>query len=152
MRFLRDIGYPLPRAFQAAAELVLNANLRRSLADEAAEPERVRSAIEEARFWNVELDESGLAYIFEKTLKRVSRAFWLEPADMDRLVALERLVGLLRSLPFQVGLWEVQNDYYHVLVEHYPGIRDEAGRGDEDARNWLRRFQPLGAALGLRVE
>jgi hypothetical protein len=152
MRFLRDIGYPLPRAFQAAAELVLNANLRRSLADENADPERVRSCIEEARLWDVQLDESGLAYIFEKTLKGVSKAFWRRPEEMDGLIALERLVGLLRSLPFQVGLWEVQNDYYHVLIDHYPAIRATADSGNEEGRAWLRRFLPLGAALGLRVE
>ena len=152
MRFLRDIGYPLPRAFHTAAELVLTAHLRRAFLDENLDPERVHSVIEEARFWAIDLDEPGLAYTFEKTLKRASSAFWHEPGSMDNLLVLENLVGLLRSLPFQVGLWEVQNDYYHVLVEHYPDIRDIANRGDEDARAWVRRFLPLGAALGLRVE
>ena len=152
MRFLRDIGYPLPRAFQTAAELVLTANLRRAFLDEDLDPARVHAIIDEARFWSIDLDEPGLAYIFEKTLKRASSAFWREPESMDRLRALENLVGLLRSLPFQVGLWEVQNDYYHVVVEHYPDIRDIANRGDEQARAWVRRFLPLGTALGLRVE
>ena len=152
MRFLRDISYPLPQAFQAAAEIALTANLRRDFADENLDPERVRGAIEEARLWSVNVGEPGLAYIFEKTLKRASAAFWREPERMERLQVLENLVGLLHFLPFHVGLWEVQNDYYHVLVEHYPDIREIASRGDEQARAWIRRFLPLGAALGLRVE
>ncbi|HET9477268.1 MAG TPA: DUF3536 domain-containing protein, partial [Dehalococcoidia bacterium] len=152
MRFLRDIGYPLPRAFQSAAELVLTANLRRAFLDENLDPERVRATIEEARFWSIDLDEPGLAYTFEKTLKRASAAFWLEPEDAERLHTLENLVGVLRILPFQVSLWEVQNDYYHVLTEHYPATRDAAARGDEEARKWVRHFLPLGATLGLRAE
>ena len=152
MRFLRDIGYPLPRAFQTAAELVLTANLRRAFLDERADPERVHAAIEEARFWAVDLDEPGLAYTFEKTLKSASFGFWQAPENMERLTHLENLVGLLRSLPFQVNLWEVQNAYYHVLREHYPDIREIANRGDEESRAWVRHFLPLGAALGVRVE
>jgi hypothetical protein len=65
---------------------------------------------------------------------------------MERLTHLENLVGLLRSLPFQVNLWEVQNAYYHVLREHYPDIREIANKGDEESSAWVRHFLPLGAA------
>ena len=152
MRFLRDIGYPLPRAFKTASELVLNANLRRDLEDENMSPDGVRAALDEARMWGIELDEASLAYIFERTLKRASRVFWRNPQDMERLIVIGNLVGLLRALPFQINLWEVQNDYYHVLTEHYPDTRDVANKGDPDACAWVERFLPLGTALGFRVE
>jgi len=42
MRFLRTLGTPLPKAFSAAAELVLNVDLRRAVSDPAADPEEVR--------------------------------------------------------------------------------------------------------------
>jgi len=152
MRFLRDIGYPLPHAFQTAAELVLTANLRRVFLDETVDPERVRATIDEARFWSIPLDEPGLAYAFEKTLKHASEVFRRDSDDMHRLRVLENLVELLGILPFQVSLWEVQNDYYHVLDEHYPQIRDRVVLGDEEASTWARHFLPLGATLGLRVD
>jgi hypothetical protein len=78
--------------------------------------------------------------------------FWRDPQDTARLIVIENLVGLLRALPFQINLWEVQNDYYHVLTEHYPDMRTVANKGDPDARAWVERFLPLGTALGIRVE
>ena len=44
MRFLKTLGTPLPKAFAAAAELVLNVDLRRAVSDSDADPEDRREA------------------------------------------------------------------------------------------------------------
>ena len=152
MRFLLDIGLPLPRAFQAAAEEVTNANLRRALGDPRTDPERVRGLLEEARTWQVTLDTAGLAYAFQQNLERLAREFRDNPQDTALMDRLAGLVALIPELPFEVNLWQVQNDYWHVLKNRYPELLPTTEERDEAARAWAERFAALGLALHIRVE
>ncbi|MDQ4130749.1 MAG: DUF3536 domain-containing protein, partial [Actinomycetota bacterium] len=169
MRYLTDLGVPLPRTFHRAAEVAINDDLRRAFAGSQFDPDRVRALLDDARTWEVELDTAGLAHVLSTTIAGLTRQIRrriLErsPAarpssggceDEGLLVAFQRaenLVALARNLPFEVDLWQAQNDFYAALQRAYGELRTRAQQGDEAAAAWARHFRSLGEALAVAVE
>jgi hypothetical protein len=150
MRFLTSLGMPLPPAFRAAAEMVLNAYLREAL--ESAEPEALRVAdlVEHARLEGVPLDAEAHGYAASRTIRRLSDACQARPEDLPALVRLESALRLGRSLPFPLDLWHAQNAYHTVRESSLAPMRQREAAGDEAARKWMRHFLALGDLLGFR--
>jgi alpha-amylase/alpha-mannosidase (GH57 family) len=151
MRFLADLGNPLPKAFHAAVEFIINADLRRALSGDTLEAERIQNLLDEANVWNVELDNEGLAYLFQQSLGGLMRRFKDSPEDIDLLKQLVGLVSLARSMPLTVDLWEIQNLYYEMLRGTYPELQNRAQSGDDAGIEWVTQFVELGQHLRIRV-
>jgi alpha-amylase/alpha-mannosidase (GH57 family) len=151
MRFLTDLGHPLPKAFRTAAEFILNTDLRRALSSDALDVERARSLLNEVRAWNVDLDSGGLGYLFRQTLEETMDRFVSQPDELSLLNTLTDAVALARSLPFEVNLWKVQNLYYEMLFINYPGFQRRAKKGDETAEEWVSHFISLAEQLSIQI-
>ena len=149
MRFLEDLGSPLPRVFHTTAEFVLNANLRRAMETDQIDPERITALRDEAKRSNVKLDTSGLAYALGQTLERIMERFLGDPDELSLLERLEAVAGMVHSLPFEVNLWKTQNLYYEMLQGVLPEFR---ARSDPEARRWTQLFTSLGRKLFVRVD
>jgi hypothetical protein len=150
MRFLTSLGMPLPPAFRAAAEMVLNAYLREALESFEPEPLRVSDLMEHARLEGVPLDARAHGFTLSRTIRRLSDAHQSRPADLPALIRLESSVRLARSLPFELDLWQAQNAYHLVRASSLAPMRERAGSGDEPARKWLDHFLSLGDLLGFK--
>ncbi|MDK2931630.1 MAG: hypothetical protein PWR07_1761 [Bacillota bacterium] len=150
MRFLKSLDIPLPRPLHAAAELILNADLRRELEKEKPDTGRVADLLSQAKMWEVSLDHPALSLSLRQTAEKLSSRLRAEPEDLSRLEDLDEVVGLTRIVPFEVSLWKVQNDYYEMLQTVCPGRREKAEQGDEGARAWVDRFESLGEQLRVR--
>ncbi|NLG80168.1 MAG: DUF3536 domain-containing protein [Firmicutes bacterium] len=150
MRFLKSLDIPLPRPLHAAAELILNADLRRELEKEKPDTGRVADLLSQAKMWEVSLDHPALSLSLRQTAEKLSSRLRAEPENLSRLENLDEVVGLTRIVPFEVSLWKVQNDYYEMLHSVYPGRREKAEQGDEGARAWVDRFASLGEKLRVR--
>jgi alpha-amylase/alpha-mannosidase (GH57 family) len=151
MRFLTDLGNPLPLAFRSAAEFILNIDLRRALSSDTLDVERSRVLLDDARVWNVDLDAAGLGYLFGQTLEEMMGEFASTPEELSLLQDMVSAVGLARSLPFEVNLWKVQNIYYEMLLTNYPGFQRKAKKGDETAEEWVTQFISLGEQLSMQI-
>jgi alpha-amylase/alpha-mannosidase (GH57 family) len=151
MRFLKDLGVPPPKALYAAAEVVLNADLRRAFEKEEFSSEQIDPLLEESRSEGISLDEDTLEYALRGSLERITQRFIASPTELGLLEKLHEGVGMLRSLPFQVNLWRVQNTCYDLLETVYPEFKARADQGDEKARQWLDHFTALSQKLSLRV-
>lgn len=151
MRFVADLGIPLPRPFHMTAEFVLNTSLRRAFEAETLDLERIEALLEEARRWDVSLDAPGLGYALERALNQMAEWLADNAGDLALVQALTDTVALVHRLPFDVDLWKVQNVYYRLLKTHYPETRRRADEGDDEAKAWLERFVPLGEKLSVRV-
>ncbi len=152
MRFLVDLGNPLPKSFQAAAEFSLNRSLRDALVAEEPPLDRVQSLLEETKGLKIPLDEVSLGYALKETIERMSAKFSAQPEDLGLLQKLESLAALAHSLPFPVDLWNVQNIYFRVGQEAYPQFRSGAEKGEDPAKTWVSHFMSLGDKLYCRVE
>jgi len=152
MRFLVDLGVPVPKAFHAAAEFVLNVDLRRAFDSTVPDLDRVRALLEEVKTWRVELDRAGLGYTLERTVERLAHQFRDRPSELAMVETLQTVASLARFLPFEASLWKAQNAYYAILQTAYPEFQARAQQGDEEAQEWIRHFIALGETLGVRVE
>jgi alpha-amylase/alpha-mannosidase (GH57 family) len=150
MRFLSDLGNPVPKAFHSAAEFILNSDLRRALNSDTLETEKFRDLVDETTAWNVELDTEGLSYLFQKTLERMMAKLAEAPEDMSLLNNLVAATEMVESLPFGVDPWRVQNLYHDILQTTYAGFKERAEKGEESAKEWLARFSAMGQHLKVR--
>ncbi len=152
MRFLVDLGVPLPPAFQATAEFVLNLNLRQAFEIEEPNLEEIYGILEQAEFLQVSLNQAYLEFTLRKTMERLAARFQEDPENLSYLAHLEETARLVHDLPFEVNLWKVQNIYYEMFQSVYQGWRWRKEQGQEEARVWLKRFLELGNKLQVHVE
>ncbi len=151
MRFLSELGNPIPRSFHSAAEFILNSELRKALSGDGLDLERIRSIVDETRTWKVELDTEGLSYLLQGTLERMTARLVTAPEDIDFLRELLAAAEMSRTLPFPIDLWKVQNLYHEMLKSTCPEFQKRAQEGDEGAQKWLDPFVSLGQQLSMRV-
>jgi (1->4)-alpha-D-glucan 1-alpha-D-glucosylmutase len=151
MRFLAGLSAPLPRALHSTAEFLLNTDLRWAVGDDEPNPEHIRHLLREAATWQVKLDTAGLAYKLKTTIRRMADRFREHPDDPALPQTLDAVVGLARSLPFEVDLWQAQNVFMGLLASACPGFLERAAEGDDQARAWLDHFVTLGEKLGVEL-
>jgi alpha-amylase/alpha-mannosidase (GH57 family) len=151
MRFLTNLRIPLPKAFYAAAEFVLNIRLRRDLEDESVNPERVKALLETATVEGVALDNDTLEFAFRHNLERMAEKLLKTPTEAA-LRRLDTAASLIGALPFRVDLWKVQNVHYRLLETVYPQKRKQAEQGNQEAGEWANCFEALGDKLRIKVK
>jgi alpha-amylase/alpha-mannosidase (GH57 family) len=151
MRFHMELGVPLPRAFQATAEIVLNRNLLEAFGAPELDLQLIRSLLEEARLLAVGLEGAGLEYALRKAVESLAEKFRRDPHDLVSLQKLAEAVALGVDLPFEVNLWKVQNIYYGILNSAYAHWRLRSEQGQEEAVAWVQHFVALGERLSVSV-
>lgn len=151
MRFLSELGGPVPKAFHAAAELILNIDLHRAVSSETIDTESIRSAVDTARSWQVDLDTKGISHELEQNLRKMMAGLVATPEDINILKNLVEAVSLARSMPFSVDLWKIQNLYWDMLQSSYPVFKQKAEHNDQPAAEWVKEFSSLGQKLSIRV-
>jgi len=151
MRFLSELGNPIPRSFHSAAEFILNIELRKAVSGDSLDLERIKSLMDEIQIWKSELDVEGLGYFSQQTLEKMMVRLVAAPEDIDFLKELRAAAETLRTLPFRPDLWKVQNIYNEMLKSTYPDFQQRAQKGDKAAGEWLEQFISLGQQLSIRV-
>jgi alpha-amylase/alpha-mannosidase (GH57 family) len=152
MRFLIDLNVPLPRAYRATAEFVLNLNLRLAFEAEELDFIYINNLLEEAQVLQVELDAPSLEYALRQTLERLADRFRDHLSEFPFLQSLDDALALAADLPFEVNLWKVQNIYYEQLHTTYPQWRYRASQGQAEAQTWVERFVAMGGKLAIHVD
>ena len=74
IRFLTGSGTPRPQVLSVAADLCLNAKLRRVLQGDGLDPEVVRPLLEEARLAGATLDATALGLLLAVNIERLAEA------------------------------------------------------------------------------
>jgi alpha-amylase/alpha-mannosidase (GH57 family) len=150
MRFLTDLAIPLPKGFAAAAEFVLNQDLRAALERPQIDRAEVTRLFESAKAEGIAIDTTALEFAYRQSLERVVGVL----TTQSSLAALEQLrdaASFLPELPFTTHLWKIQNIFYQLLKREYPHQREAEKRGDETARRWVACCEDLGRILGVQV-
>jgi alpha-amylase/alpha-mannosidase (GH57 family) len=151
MRFLMDVGMPLPPGFRFAAEYVIEQELRRVFAGEPLDLEQARTLLEQAESIDAEMDRRGLGFVVQRTLERLVRRVREDPDCLRTLEELAEFSALVRTLPFEIDRWRVQNEFYGMVKEVY-AERAEQAHNDEAANRWLQLFTGIGDQLAVAVQ
>lgn len=151
IRFLNDLGIPVPKAFQMAAEIALNSQLRQAFRNSEVDSDGVRSLLKEASSTHIQLDVPTLEYTIRKKMEEYAAQFASDPSNFEGVQRLTRLLGVLESLPFPVDLWETQNTVYGALIRSHKEWRLEAEKGSPDAEKWLSALATIREKLRLEI-
>ena len=151
IRFLTGSGMPRPQLLAVAADLCLNAKLRRVLQGDGLEPDVVRPLLEEAHLAGANLDATALGLLLAANIERLAEQLLEHPDDLAHLEKLNAAAQLVRSLPFEVNLWKTQNICYRVLHTCCSDFKEKADSDDEAAREWVRHSRVLAENFRIRM-
>jgi alpha-amylase/alpha-mannosidase (GH57 family) len=147
LRFLTESGMAPPPALAIAANFAINSSLRRAIAAENFDAAEIGALFARATSDQVVVDTQVLSFAAGERMKRAM--VQLEAAaEQDRAMkgALQTALGIavgLRSLPFDVNLWQAQN-IWNSLYQ----------RSDKNywSPEWKTAFKKLGEALYISVD
>ncbi|HXB75775.1 MAG TPA: DUF3536 domain-containing protein [Candidatus Acidoferrales bacterium] len=151
IQFLRELGVPLPKPIATAAEFALNGLLRRELAAEPMDAERIHNLLDQVRTANVALDTTTLEFTVRTAFERLWEQFVDNPEDLGLLGRIEARAALARSLPFEVVFWKPQNVWFAMHRALFEGFAGRAAAGDAEAAVWVERFRRVGENLAAQV-
>jgi alpha-amylase/alpha-mannosidase (GH57 family) len=147
LRYLTGSGMAAPPALAIAANFAINSSLRRALEADHFDPVEIEALLARAAADQIAIDTPVLAFAAAERIKRAMVA--LEAAatsDHTMMAALRVALAVatgLRSMPFDVNLWQAQNIWNDLFL-----------RGDKIywSPEWKLAFKKLGEALYIRVD
>jgi hypothetical protein len=152
LRFLSEIGQPLPRAFARAAEIAVNAEFKRAFEHDRPDPEQIAYLCEQAERLGVPLEGERLELMAGTRVTGFMQEMAKNPCQVELLEYLRALVNACNQLPVQMVFWQAQNIYFRIgLRGHEKSLPDDE-RACRDSERYQKAFAALGEALGVRVE
>jgi alpha-amylase/alpha-mannosidase (GH57 family) len=151
LNFLQWVAIPLPRHFLDAAAFVIETDLKRLLAGEGMDLERLEQGIKDAGRFGLSLDYAGLGYEAAEWVNRRLTAFGANPGNIEALVNVKEALERLHALPMGLNLWKAQNVVFDLTKTQYPEKREAAGRNGAEAAQWVEMFAAVAKALLVRM-
>jgi hypothetical protein len=151
MNFFREAGMTVPNVFRAAAEFILNLDLRKAFSQDPLDANRIRALVKEVEKWGVGYDTVQMERIIRKRLEGRMSLLQTNPSDIALIEAVKTSAELSRLLPIEVNLWEVQNIYYSMARSVYKNMVKEASGNRPEAVQWVKAFVDLGEKLGFDI-
>jgi len=147
LHFLTESGVAAPPALALAANFAINASLRRAIEADPFDPSEIEDLFIRATADQVAVDTTSLSFACAERIKQ--SMVQLEQSaetdnDIDETLATALAIALaLRTMPFDVNLWQAQNIWYDILRNTNPEHYSPECRAD---------FRKLGGALYICVE
>jgi hypothetical protein len=149
MKFLQNVGAPLPPALETAREYVLREDIRHQLEADPLDFAKLRNLIEEARSRNGQVLDSRISFVVKNRMERLINELAANPAEVERMNVLDQLAQLVMPLPLGLNLWKVQNLYWSLLQNTAVEAQGGPAAGEGAEKLWMDRFLKLGATLGF---
>ena len=147
LRFLTESGMAAPPALALAANFAINSSLRRAIEADPFDPNEIQTLLGRAAADQVELDTPNLSFAAGQRMKwtmvQLEAATEADRAMKGAVQTALTVATTLRSLPFDVNLWQAQNIW-----------NDLFRRSDKDywSPEWKLLFKKLGEALYISVD
>ena len=152
IRFVTELGVPLPRRFRLAVDFTLNSDLLDAFSADEIDLNKSREILEEIRRTGVKPDAVALEFALRNSIDHLFSRFVANPVEPGLLQRLEDTIDLVLSLPFEVRLWEAQNTYYVMMRDYAGKVQERAEQGDSEAQVWLQSFSRLGEKLKVKFQ
>jgi alpha-amylase/alpha-mannosidase (GH57 family) len=151
MFFLKEAGMPIPKAFLTAAAFTMLSDLRKSFSEDRIDWEKIRSVISDVGELGLPLDGGGFELLMRRRGEEMMDMLSRTPSDSSLLENVLTLIGLLRSLPLEINLWQIQNVYFTMARSVYKGFSMKAKAGDDVALQWVGAFRRIGELLSFNT-
>lgn len=151
MVFLHEAGMPIPKAFLAAAEYTLIADMKKSFSEERIDEEGIRGIISDFGRWGLPLDGAGLEFMLRRRGEEMMDTIRTTALDFTQLADVLTLIALLKSLPLEINFWQIQNAYLELARTAYPECVAKAKTGDDASIQCTAVFSRIGEALSFNT-
>ncbi|HMF63468.1 MAG TPA: DUF3536 domain-containing protein [Edaphobacter sp.] len=147
LHFLTESGVPVPPALAIASSFAINASLRRAIESEAFDPGTIEDLFNRAEADQINLDTQMLSYTAGQRMKRamvrLEAAAAGEPATAGALNNALVIADTIRTMSFEVNIWQAQNIWNDLLR-----------RSDKEywTEEWKEGFKKLGEAMNIKVD
>ncbi len=148
LRFIREMGQPVPDVLRITAEFVLNRDLKKTFDTEPVDFVRIAMLMEMVKREGVHMDEASIGYSASNSLTRLLQQMEKSPQDSETLERAYVLASLFETISLPVNYWHAQNIYYSILHKDFPAL---AARHHGGQRAWRERFLALGEKLHMSV-
>lgn len=148
MRFLDDLGTPLPPALKTAADFILHIDIVNQFEREDTDIERLNALLDEARRRKVHVWDDELSFAITRKMERLIGLLQDNFGDPALALHIQRLAGIIRNMPFDPNQWRVRNKYWKMLRIDLPELRRKT---NEDAAlgDFVKHFLALGEELNI---
>src|SRR5438270_1094025 len=154
LRFIKEMGQPVPEVLRITAEFVLNRDLKKTFDTEPVDFVRIAMLMEMVKREGVRVDEDTVGYSAGNSLTRLLERLRDNPLDAAVLERAYVLTGLFATMPLPVNYWRAQNIYYSILHQDLlanKGFSALPRAQNAGSRAWLERFLALGDKLQICV-
>ncbi|MBZ5504755.1 MAG: DUF3536 domain-containing protein [Acidobacteriia bacterium] len=149
LRFLKEMGQPIPDVLRFTAEFVLNSDLKHTFENDPVDFVRVAMLVELVKHEGVPMDTAGVGFAASNSLTRLLRRLQEKPREPELLERANILATIFPLMSFPVNYWHAQNIYYAILKQEFPSM---GARQDEASRKWREHFLELGEKLQISVQ
>ena len=154
LRFIREMGQPVPEVLRITAEFVLNRDLKKTFDTEPVDFVRIAMLMEMVKREGIRVDEETVSYSASNSLTRLLERLRENPLDTAILERAYVLTSLFATMTLPVDYWRAQNIYYSILHKDLlanKGFSALPRAQKAGSRAWLERFLALGEKLQICV-
>ncbi|MBI4842859.1 MAG: DUF3536 domain-containing protein [Nitrospirae bacterium] len=152
MSLFHSLHVRLPRPFSAAAEYIVNTDLKRLFDNaERLDLQKLQSLVEEAVRWSLKIDSPTISYSISSWITSIMERIDHTPEDLSRFELIDNVFKLITPLALNLDLWKAQNMYFMISTEDLGRMKEKAKGGEGFAKRWLEAFKVLGYYLHIRI-
>lgn len=151
MKIMHDMRIPLPKAFSAPAEFVLNQDLSRCIKNDQAPLKELKKLTEEVKSLSLKLDEPTLQYEAGNKITRLMHQLEKTPDDINLLTRTTSTLEILLEIIPELNLQRSQNVFFSICKKRKSKIDKQAKMENENSKTWLKNLEKLGHYLGVKL-
>jgi alpha-amylase/alpha-mannosidase (GH57 family) len=149
LRFMKEIGIPPPRPFQAATEIVFNDGLLQAFSSNEVNLKQLNNLIEDVKHVDVEIDCELLSLkAAEKITDELTR-LRENPENEMQIEKIQEIINSSNQLALKPNLWKAQNIAFKIAQEVYKNVKE---RKEEKSQKLYSSFKQLCESLGIKLD
>lgn len=151
MNFYDSLQRRLPRPFLAAADYIINSDLKRIFEENDADTEKLKRLIEETERWGIRIDEATIGFKASSWVTSAMEKLLTSPEDVEFISMIDKTMKIIKPLNLTLNLWSAQNMYFDISRKFGHQMKDKSSEGDPSAKKWSEAFRKLGYYLHVKV-
>ena len=151
INFYHNLQNRIPRPFLAAAEYIINTDLKRVFSDETVDKAKLKRLIDDTKRWAVKIDTTTIGFRVSSWVNSSMNNLNKEPDQPQIYEQIVDTLEILTPLSLSLNLWKAQNNYFLISKSYLHTMKEKAENGDELSKQWINIFYKLGSYLHVKV-
>ena len=150
MNFYYSLQQRLPKPFFAAAEYIINTDMKKIFEEEILDVEKLEKLIDEAKRWSIKVDTTTIGFVVNSWVNSIMEELYQQPENVQLFEKIDNTMEVLKPLSLSLDLWKAQNLYFSIGKNCYTTMKERAASGDNSAERWTEEFLKLGNYLYVK--